>query len=460
MITNYEFRVEGSQWHRILTLFNIQNLKLKMSMDLIPDEPLQAKLMRNGFRLYFFQIFIVPAGYILKMIISRELTVEDVGLFYSILGLIGIISAYNDLGLTEALQYYLPRYFIDKEYAKAKTIMIFTRLVQFASALVVWWWLWLWSERLATHYFQSESAFLVLRYFTLYFLGINLLQVIQSLFTALQLVKHQQIIEIVRLRTTVILVIVAWQYGTLDLLSYTWRWLLGLAMGLSIALVMVWKKFARLFRDYEFVWEKSLLRQQWVYGFWIMLGVSGWTLFGQVNQQFALYFFWAQAAGYWTNYLSFYTMVGIVTWPLIWYLFPLLNELYKKWDNAKVKLLYRYLFAGIVVFGVVWGIGAYFLSEWLAVLLFGEAFAESGRLFAHYAPFLFTLPLIGVLFQDIASRGMVKQRVQSIVYALIVNLIASLILWKYFGLTGLVYGQLMGNLVLVGCGWYWWRKKL
>lgn len=106
-------------------------------MDLIPDEPLQAKLMRNGFRLYFFQIFIVPAGYILKMIISRELTVEDVGLFYSILGLIGIISAYNDLGLTEALQYYLPRYFIDKEYAKAKTIMIFTRLVQFASALVV-----------------------------------------------------------------------------------------------------------------------------------------------------------------------------------------------------------------------------------------------------------------------------------------------------------------------------------
>jgi O-antigen/teichoic acid export membrane protein len=66
-------------------------------MDLIPDEPLQNKLIRNGFRLYFFQFIVAPAGYLIKMMISRELSVEDIGLFYSIMGLITIISAYNDL---------------------------------------------------------------------------------------------------------------------------------------------------------------------------------------------------------------------------------------------------------------------------------------------------------------------------------------------------------------------------
>ncbi len=71
------------------------------------------------------------------MMISREISVEDVGLFYSILGLISIISAYNDLGLTEALQYYLPHYFIDKAYSKAKTIIVFTRVMQFISGIVV-----------------------------------------------------------------------------------------------------------------------------------------------------------------------------------------------------------------------------------------------------------------------------------------------------------------------------------
>ena len=71
------------------------------------------------------------------MMISRELSVEDIGLFYSIMGLITIISAYNDLGLTEALQYYLPHYFIDKEFSKAKTIIVFTRMMQFVSGIIV-----------------------------------------------------------------------------------------------------------------------------------------------------------------------------------------------------------------------------------------------------------------------------------------------------------------------------------
>lgn len=63
--------------------------------------------------------------------VSRSLSVEDVGLVYSIIGFIGLLSAFNDLGLTEALQYYLPHYIIDKEYGKAKTILVITRVVQF-----------------------------------------------------------------------------------------------------------------------------------------------------------------------------------------------------------------------------------------------------------------------------------------------------------------------------------------
>jgi O-antigen/teichoic acid export membrane protein len=63
--------------------------------------------------------------------------VEDVGLFYSILGLIGIIASYNDLGLTESLQYFLPRYLIDKDYTKAKSLLVTTWVIQFVSGIIV-----------------------------------------------------------------------------------------------------------------------------------------------------------------------------------------------------------------------------------------------------------------------------------------------------------------------------------
>jgi O-antigen/teichoic acid export membrane protein len=69
--------------------------------------------------------------------VSHTLSVEDIGIVYSIIGLMSILSSYNDLGLTEALQYYLPHYLIDKAYDKAKTLLIFTRGVQILSGLVV-----------------------------------------------------------------------------------------------------------------------------------------------------------------------------------------------------------------------------------------------------------------------------------------------------------------------------------
>lgn len=428
-------------------------------MDLIPDEPLQTKLIRNWFRLYFFQFLVAPAGYLIKMMISRELSVEDIGLFYSIIGLITIISAYNDLWLTEALQYYLPHYFIDKEYSKAKTIIIFTRLMQFLSGIIISSWLYFWSDRLAIHYFKTTDAWLLLKYFALYFLILNLFQVISSLFIAVQNIKWQQWVEVIRMRSVVILTFAAIYLWTLNIITFTQARLIGVCIALIWSRWGLKKNFLWIFRDYPLIWDKQLIKQQWIYWLWILIGVWAWTLIGQINQQFALYFFWAEAAGYWTNYLSFYTIFGVITWPLINYLFPLLNELYKKWEEEKIKLLYRYLFMGIAGFGIIGWLAWRFFSEWAAVFLFWEKFRQSGVLFHYYAPFIITLPLIGILFQDIASRGMVKQRVYAIIYALIINIISSLILWKYFGLTGLVYGQLIWNLVLVWCWWYWWRKR-
>ena len=65
------------------------------------------------------------------------MSVEDIGLFYSILGLIGIVASYNDLGLTESLQYFLPHYLIAKDYVKAKTLLITTWLIQIVSGVVI-----------------------------------------------------------------------------------------------------------------------------------------------------------------------------------------------------------------------------------------------------------------------------------------------------------------------------------
>lgn len=434
-------------------------MHITSEQDYIPDELLQTKLIRNGFWMYFFGFLVAPTWYLIKIMIAGTLSIEEIWIFYSIIGIIGILAAYNDLGLTEALQYYLPHYLIDKKYNESKSIFIYTLLLQLISGIIIWWLLFFWAERLSLYYFKNSIAFPLLQFFSLYFIFLNISQALNSFFIATQHVKRSQGLEAIRMRT-----VVAWTW------AFLWRWILDLPtftlirMGGVIISCIIWffglqQLFGPLLSQGTILWDKKLFNKQRKYGIRVMMGAGTLTLFGQINQQFALYYLWAEAAWYWSYYLSFYTIVGIVTTPLINYLFPLLNELYKKWHQEKIDYLFKLLFIGIAIFGILWWIAWYFLAQPVAVLLFGEQFRQSGILFQHYAPFIFTIPLFGILFQDIASRWLVKQRVRILILWLIANMIASFFLGHQFGLTWLVYAQLIGHSILIIGSWWYFRRR-
>ena len=92
-------------------------------MSRLEENNLKKKLLHNGFWMYFFAFIIAPGGYILKLLIAREVSLEDIGIFYSIISLITLVSTYNDLGLTEALQYFLPQYLLSKNFDKARALV-------------------------------------------------------------------------------------------------------------------------------------------------------------------------------------------------------------------------------------------------------------------------------------------------------------------------------------------------
>lgn len=426
--------------------------------DYIPDELLETKLIRNGFWLYFFSFLVAPTWYLIKIMIAWSLEVEEIGLFYSILGVVAILAAYNDLGLTESLQYYLPHYLIDKKYNESKSIFIYTLLLQLLSGLLIGGVLFFGAERLSIRYFKNELARPLLQYFSFYFLFINISQAINSFFIATQKVKRSQGLEAARMRAITLATAALFFRGNLTLTNFTLVRLWGVVLSCILWYLWLYHYFWTLLSKATTLRKRSLFNTQWKYGIRVMIGAGTGTLFGQINQQFALYYLGAEAAGYRAYYLSFYTIVGLITTPLISYLFPLLNELYKKNEEKKIQYLFKLLFMGIVVFGIVGWLLGYFLAPDVAVLLFGEQFRESGILFQHYAPFIFTIPLFGILFQDIASRGLVKERVRVLTAWLVANTIASFILGKQYGLTWLVYAQLIGNIVLI-VGWWWYYRK-
>lgn len=395
---------------------------------LLTDQPLGQKLIKKGFWLYLFMMLSAPLWYFVKLIISNTLSVEDVGIFYSVLWLILLLSSYNDLWLTEALQYFIPKYWIEKQYGKYKTILIFTFLAQLISWVIISCALFFGAGWLAQHHFHSPIAIDIIRILAWYFIGINIIQVLYSIFYAFQDTLSQWLIEFTRMFTIFLFTAGFRLTRTLTIHNFSIIWIIWLSFSAVMCSIIFLKKYGKTFSLGKIEFDKSLLKKQIKYAFRIFLWANVWTLFTQVDQQFIVNILWAKPAWYYTNYISLINIFTLVTWPLLALIFPITTELITKNDITKLSLLQNLLYKYWTLFAlsVSW-IFVVFGKE-IASVLFTTKFLVSGELVRYIAPLLVFNLLFLINFWFLAWLWKVKQRVKIIAVGFFVNLLSNIIL--------------------------------
>jgi len=133
-------------------------------------DSLAEKFLKKGFWLYLFSFIIGPLGYFVKIIISHDLTVSEVGILYGIISLITLLTAFNDFGMTESLKKFVPKFIIEEEYGKIKSILSYTLLIQLGTGLILTAFFYFGAPAIATHFFKTDAAIQSLQIFSLYFI--------------------------------------------------------------------------------------------------------------------------------------------------------------------------------------------------------------------------------------------------------------------------------------------------
>ncbi|MBT3721503.1 oligosaccharide flippase family protein, partial [archaeon] len=88
------------------------------------------KFVKGTINIMFFMIISALFGYLMKFVFSRMIKVEEIGLFYSVLGFITFFFFIRDLGLADSLVYFIPRFLIKNERSKIKSSILFTFKIQ------------------------------------------------------------------------------------------------------------------------------------------------------------------------------------------------------------------------------------------------------------------------------------------------------------------------------------------
>lgn len=418
-----------------------------MEWELLADQPLGEKLIKKGGRLYFFMIITAPLGYFAKLIISNTLSVEEVGIFYSVLGLVLLLASYNDLWLTEALQYFIPKYRIEKQYGKYKSIVIFTLIAQLVSGAIIWSLLYFGAWRLAQHHFHSPLAIDTIKTLARYFIWINIIQVFSSIFFAFQDTLSQGLVEFTRMFSIFWFTIMFWITKSITLNTFSMARIIWLSLSAITCIIVFWRKYRYTFSKGTREFSGNLLKTQIKYAFRVFLGANVRMLFSQVDQQIIVNILWAKSAGYYTNYISLINIFTLIAWPILWIIFPITTELIAKKDTKKLWLLQNILYKYAILFAL--SISWLFLvfGKEIATVFFTTKFLVSGELVRYIAPVLVFNLLFLINFWFLAGLGKVKQRVKIVAIGFLVNLIGNMLLVWVFDV------WLLGAVISMGAWW-------
>lgn len=408
---------------------------------LLADQPLWEKLIKKGFWLYFFSFLVAPAGYIIKVLISNSVSVADVGVLYSIVSLITFLNVYNDLWLTESLQYFLPRYWLKKQYNYVKTSIYLSLFAQIFTAIIIALFLWLGAPWLAEHYFHSPSAIIILKYFCFYFLGINLFQILQSIFVSFQNTFAFQFVDFVKMWSTVGFTFFFFFTDRQSIEWYSLNRVLGLVVGIVIASILFYKNYRKTLLQGKVVFEKPMLKEYMNYALWCFIGLNTGHIFGQIIQQLIVVVLGPESAWYYTNFLSLFSISNVIIGPIMWLIFPLISELVIKRDTEKIKNLYRFFYTYFSIFSFFLATFFIVLGPEIALILFGQKFVFSWILLSRWGIVSVFTIFVWFNFAVLAGMGKIKERVKmmlvSSLFVFFVSLLWLYIFWIYWSILAL-----------------------
>ncbi len=421
---------------------------------------LSEKFLKKGFWLYLFSFIIAPIWYIIKIIVSGEISVSELGILYWIISLITLVSAYNDLGMSESIKYFLPKFITEKRYDKVKTILTFAFLIKMITWISIALFFFFWADFIANNYFKSLEAAKALKVFAFYFLWINIFQILSIFFISVQNTFANKISDFIKMIFILLCVLSLYFLDLWSLKNYSYSWIVWLYVWIIFIVSLFYLKYYKKYlKNEKILWDKALFKKIFSYAIVVFIWAQAWTILSQIDMQMIILLLDTKQAWYYTNYLSIITIPFMLIWPIFILLFPVFSELHSKWEIEKIRLTKKIFVKVFLAVWLMFNIFFFIFAEKIAFILFGEKYITSGIILKYSILFLIFNFLLQINFNIMAWIWKVKERVKilgiAIIFNTTLNIIFIKLLWVAWAALATAFGWV---LIFVLSEIFLWKK--
>lgn len=382
--------------------------------------------------LYFFigAVFAKGIAFLIQIYITRQLSVKEVGLFFSMFAFLSFIIPFRRFGTSAAMTTFISEYKTKKQFGKIKSIIYsaftFQLIVSIFFVLVFW----LVSPILAKHFFKEDSTKLF-RIFSIFIIT-TIFYNIDAIFRGFQKSKLYALVEPVKNFLILVFIFIFFNLG-LGILSPILAHVLS---GVFLLLLFI-PSLKKMF-DFKvkLIQKKKIFITMIKYGApLVFVGTAG-KFVSYFDTLLLTSFSKLEAVGIYNIILSSSLLFTFIPTTMGILLMPIVSELRSKKEHKKIifgmSLIYKYTFLFLMpaLFAVIT------FSNVLITLVYGKGYLPGDM--------SFKILLVGVIFlsikmlNEIALVGLkkTKQVMKINIYSAIINIILNLILIPFYGIIG------------------------
>ncbi|MGV8168632.1 MAG: flippase [Candidatus Nanoarchaeia archaeon] len=391
------------------------------------------KALRGAILVFIYSIIGLIFAYLFRIMLTRNLTVYEYGLFYAIFAFFSSLTIFTDLGFSQAVLKYVVDFRVKRNKEAIKGVLLYSLLLQLLLSFIILVIILLFRNSLSADFFTSnEPIYLVLMGF--WFLTLPLQTFLVSLFLGFEKSGTGGSLDMFR------------QIGAFALASL----FLFLHFGekspffayacLNILTLLVYIPFIKkTFPDFFKVRARFTFKQivsLIKYGSYIVFASITGIILTQTDSLLLTYFKGVEAVGLYQSAVPLANMIIYISAAITTVSFPLVSRLYaqkkKKEIVDGIKIIYKYCFFLGIPFAII--IFAY--SDLILSLMFGPQYAV-----ASLALKILTITALFNLITSInnsliIATGFPKEIAKNMLYVAVLNLILCIILIPPYGIVG------------------------
>tara|TARA_B100000315_G_scaffold250130_1_gene282466 strand:+ start:2643 stop:4148 length:1506 start_codon:yes stop_codon:yes gene_type:complete len=402
---------------------------------------------------FVFSIIAAFLGYLVRLMLARNLTVEEFGLFYAVFAFLGMIGIFKSLGFDKALVKFIPEFRHRNRDDLIKSSIIYVAAIELVTNSIIITAVYLFSNFLAVHFFNNSQASIILRLMAIAFFIDSFVVIVKYVLQAFKKIIYFSGIDLIRMLLIMIMIVIGFKAGY-GIGSPIVAYIITPLILLVIFSIILFKKAFPEFFHTKILKGRQLFKTLSEYkinkySMNIMLISAGGMILGYTDIMVLTYFSGLAAVGLYSIALPTTRVLIYFARAIAGILIPLTSDLWVKGKKNLLKIgmeeLYKYSFIILVP-------AALTLFSFADVII--NIFFGSDYILAATAMRILS---IGMIFHIIYSinadflSGIGHPHVNSknIGLAAIFNLIGNLILIPLIGINGAAITTMMSYLMMM-----------